>query len=196
MNLYYTYKVTFPGFKWFYYGYHKDNGKNYYGSPVTHKWIWDFYECEVQILEWFPSVEEAQMLEKRLIRPFLRDPNCLNENCGGLISREALVRGSKKAILITNEWWKGQDPKRRSAVASKAGKVGGRKNVESGNLARARSFRDQQEHSEWGKKLANITNSLLYLCPCCDKKCNIGGITRHLSAKSNSCSGEPIPYTR
>ena len=90
---FYTYRVTFPGFPWFYYGVHRDNGKPYFGSPVTHKWIWDFYECEVQILEWFNSWEEALAVEQRLIRPFLDHPNCLNEHCGGNLSPAACRRG-------------------------------------------------------------------------------------------------------
>jgi hypothetical protein len=55
---------------WYYYGYHKDNGKPYYGSPVTHKRIWDMYECEVQILEWFDDMSEAQIAESRIIKHF------------------------------------------------------------------------------------------------------------------------------
>lgn len=80
---------------WYYYGYHKDNGKPYCGSPVTHKRIWDMYECEVQILEWFDDMSEAQMAEGRIIKHFLNDPNCLNEHCGGFISLEARRRGGK-----------------------------------------------------------------------------------------------------
>ena len=90
---FYTYRVVFPGFPWFYYGVHRDNGKPYFGSPVTHKWIWDFYDCEIQILEWFESWEEATEVEKRLIRQFLHDPNCLNEHCGGNLSLVAVRRG-------------------------------------------------------------------------------------------------------
>lgn len=95
MRTYYTYKTTFPGMPWYYYGYHKDNGKPYFGSPVTHKRIWDMYECEVQILEWFENIYEAQIAESRIIRHFLNDPNCLNEHCGGFISLEARRRGGK-----------------------------------------------------------------------------------------------------
>ena len=93
---FYTYRISFPGFPWFYYGVHKDNGKPYFGSPVTHKWVWDFYECEIQILEFFATWEEALAVEQRLIRPFLRDPNCLNENCGGNLSFTACAKGRAK----------------------------------------------------------------------------------------------------
>lgn len=94
-KLFYTYKVTFPGLPWFYWGYHKKSDKPYYGSPSTHKWIWDFYDCEVQILEWFETREEALSVEQRIIRPFLDNPFCLNEACGGQPSEEARRRGGK-----------------------------------------------------------------------------------------------------
>jgi hypothetical protein len=105
----YTYKITFPGFPWFYYGAHRDNGKLYFGSPITHKWIWDFYDCEVQILEWFNSWEEASAIEQRLIRPFLNDPNCLNEHCGGSFGDAAIrksveTRRSKNIGFFTSEY--------------------------------------------------------------------------------------------
>ena len=103
MGRYYTYKITFPGFPWFYYGVHKDNGKPYFGSPKTHKWIWDYYECEVQILEWFDTMEEAHALEQRLIKTFLNHPDCLNERCGGNYSEAH----QKRAGLLCKEKSKG-----------------------------------------------------------------------------------------
>ena len=95
MGKFYTYKITFPGFKWYYYGYHKYDGKPYFGSPVTHKWVWDFYDCEVQILEWFENRDDAINAERRLIRPFLKDPDCLNEHCGGHFGDAALKKSLK-----------------------------------------------------------------------------------------------------
>ena len=78
------------------------------GSPITHKWMWDFYTPKKQILEVFPFTDEgwleAQEVEGRLIRPvFNIDKWCLNENCMGIYSLEQ---------------------------KSKAGKVGGKKIVE------------------------------------------------------------------
>ena len=126
MRRYYTYKITFPGFKWFYFGYHRHDGNHYTGSPITHKWIWDFYDCEVQILEWFSSAEQAQSVEKRLIKPFLNDPYCLNENCGGIISDEARSRGSKKAIQICIEHNRKSSPEEKFKRAQSGGLVGGK----------------------------------------------------------------------
>ena len=189
---FYTYRVTFPGFKWYYYGYHRDNGKPYFGSPVTHKWIWEFYDCEVQILEWFDTLEEALKAEYRLIRPFLSDPFCLNEHCGGFLSSEARRRGSVKAIQICIEHNRNLAPEERFRMAQAGGLVGGASNRESGHAANLYTYRDPQEHSDWGKQLASITNSSLYECPCCGKRCNIGGMMRHLKAKQNTCWGDPI----
>jgi hypothetical protein len=92
---YYTYKITFPGTPYFYWGYHKHSKKEYWGSPKTHKWVWTFYEPEKQILEWFEIREEAVAVEQRLIKPFLNDPNCLNEGCGPGFSSLVCSRGGK-----------------------------------------------------------------------------------------------------
>lgn len=100
MGRYYTYRITFPGFQWFYFGVHKDNGKPYFGSPKTHKWIWNYYDCEVQILEWFETAEEAHTLEQRLIRPFLNHPHCLNERCGGKYSDEHQKRAGNRSLEL------------------------------------------------------------------------------------------------
>lgn len=78
---------------WYYWGVHTDNGKPYFGSPRTHKWIWDFYDCEIQILERFETRKAAEEAETRLIRNTWDDPCCLNENCGGNISQEGRLRG-------------------------------------------------------------------------------------------------------
>ena len=93
---YYIYKITFPGMPWFYYGYHKKTDKKYFGSPKTNKWIWNFYECEVQILEWFDTMEEAIDVENRIIKYFIRDkkdPNCLNCHYGGYFPKWARDKG-------------------------------------------------------------------------------------------------------
>jgi hypothetical protein len=88
----YTYKVTFPGMPWFYFGVHTDKGEPYFGSPVTHRWKWKMYDHETQILEWFETRKEAEKVEDRIIRHFLNDPNCLNEHWGGGFSREVSRR--------------------------------------------------------------------------------------------------------
>jgi len=88
-----VYKITFEEIKYYYYGVHKEArfGEYYMGSPETHKWMWDFYTPQKQILQLFDYNDEgyyeALEIEKRLIFPvFNTDPYCLNESCGARIS--------------------------------------------------------------------------------------------------------------
>lgn len=99
----YTYKITFEEVPYYYYGSHteKKYEEYYMGSPVTHKWCWEFYTPKKQILEIFNSRECANDVENRLIKQFIIDPNCLNENCGGIISTEMCKKGAK--ILVENK---------------------------------------------------------------------------------------------
>jgi hypothetical protein len=99
----YTYKITFEEVPYYYYGVKKEEYYNqeYWGSPVTHKWCWELYTPEKQILELFDYTDEgyveAQGVEKRLIKPvYNTDRWCLNRNCGGLISPEMSSYGGKK----------------------------------------------------------------------------------------------------
>ena len=98
----YTYKITFEEIPHWYWGVHKEKRYNdgYMGSPVTHKWMWEFYTPKMQILELFPFTDEgwreANLVEDRLIKPDLNNPLCLNEGCGARVSREASQRGGYK----------------------------------------------------------------------------------------------------
>ena len=88
----YTYKITFEEVPYYYYGVKKEKyfNQKYFGSPVTHKWCWEFYTPKKQILEIFDYTDEgyckAFEVEKRLIKPVLNDKWCLNENVGGVMS--------------------------------------------------------------------------------------------------------------
>jgi len=90
----YTYKITFEEVPYYYYGVHieKKYEEYYMGSPYTNKWCWNFYTPKKQLLEIFDNTDEgyikAQEVEKRLIKPVLNDKWCLNENCGGKVSRK------------------------------------------------------------------------------------------------------------
>ena len=101
----YIYKITFEEVLYYYYGVHKEKRFNdyYMGSPVTHKWVWDFYTPKKQILQFFEFNDagwlEAQEIEKRIIRPFLNDKWCLNENVSGVMS----LQTRSKAGLKTKE---------------------------------------------------------------------------------------------
>jgi hypothetical protein len=105
----YTYKVTFEEIPYWYWGVHKEKkfGEFYIGSPKTHKWMWGFYTPKIQILEFFPNTEEgwkeANLVEKRLIKPDINNSLCLNENCGGFISLACASEGGKIAGKKTHE---------------------------------------------------------------------------------------------
>lgn len=99
----YTYKITFDEAPYYYYGVHKEKAFNekYWGSPITHKWIWDFYTPKKQILELFEYSDEgwlnANLVEDRLIKPFYQnDKWCLNESCGGSISLKVRKKTANK----------------------------------------------------------------------------------------------------
>jgi hypothetical protein len=96
----YTYKITFEEVPYYYYGSHIEKKYNeyYIGSPVTHKWCWELYTPKKQILEFFDTREKANSVENRLIKPFLNDPYCLNENCGGIVSIEMCKKGAKTLV--------------------------------------------------------------------------------------------------
>lgn len=97
----YTYKITFEETPNWYWGVHKEKRYNdgYMGSPVTHKWMWEFYTPKIQILELFPFTEEgwesALLLEERLIRPDLNNALCLNESIGLKGSLKSREKGRK-----------------------------------------------------------------------------------------------------
>ena len=99
----YTYKITFEEVPYYYYGVKKEKyyDQEYWGSPITHKWCWEFYTPKKQILQVFPYTNdgwvEAQEIEKRLIQPvYQNDAWCLNENCGGIISLDTMRKTGKK----------------------------------------------------------------------------------------------------
>jgi len=142
----YTYKVTFEEVPYWYWGVHKEAlfKDGYLGTPVTHKWMWEFYTPHLQILELFPNTEqgwkEAVKVEKRLIMPDLHNPLCLNEACGAFYSlrtlRSAASLGGKAAAQKKNEQGKSinslkaaeathskKDTDGKSIAAKKAGNV-------------------------------------------------------------------------
>jgi hypothetical protein len=95
----YIYKITFEEVPYYYYGVHKEKrfDEEYWGSPVTNRWCWELYTPEKQILELFDFWEEAQEVEKRLIKSvYNTDKWCLNKNCGGIISLDILKENGKK----------------------------------------------------------------------------------------------------
>ena len=119
----YTYKITFQDTPYFYFGSRTwKEGEDYWGSPVTYRWVWDTYEPEKQILEWFETREEANELECRLIRHFLNDPNCLNQHYGGgVYSTEAALKANKAAREKGVGWF---DPECQSRISRRRYELG------------------------------------------------------------------------
>ena len=105
----YIYKITFDEVLYYYYGVHKEKKFNeyYMGSPVTHKWCWELYTPKKQILQFFDFTDEgwleANKIEKRIIRPFLNDKWCLNENCGNIFSLTSCSKAGKMGGTKTYE---------------------------------------------------------------------------------------------
>lgn len=151
----YTYKITFEEVPYYYYGSHKEQKYNeyYMGSPITHKWCWDFYIPKKQILEYFGTRKEANIVENRLIKFVLNDPNCLNENCGGIISSDMCRKGiqnqiknniglysrSKEQIKIDGD--KGRETQKKlglgiysKEIRKKNGEKLGKRNIEMGHI--------------------------------------------------------------
>ena len=106
----YTYKITFEEVPYYYYGVHKEKvfGEEYWGSPRTNRWCWNFYTPKKQILEIFQYTNEgwikAQEIESRLIKQFFNDDKwCLNESCGGKFSLKILSENGKKGGAISGK---------------------------------------------------------------------------------------------
>jgi hypothetical protein len=105
---YFTYKITFKDLpKYFYFGRHKDVGKPYFGSPVTWKHLWDQFEPEIQILQWYESEEEVIKNEYAIIEATWKSQYSLNEHNGGGFSEEARCRGGKTSGCTNVEKRKG-----------------------------------------------------------------------------------------
>jgi hypothetical protein len=134
----YTYKITFEEVFYYYYGVKKERyfNEEYWGSPITHKWIWDFYTPKKQILEIFDYTDkgwiEAQEVEKKLIKPFYNiDEWCLNENVGGFVSLSSLSKLGKK-LYETKSGMFGRSQEKIKLDCIKGGKVSGERLYESG----------------------------------------------------------------
>jgi len=99
----YTYKITFVGSDYFYFGVHKEKffDEEYWGSPITHRAKWNEYVPQKEILKVFPSWEDARKAETELIKPHLNNPLCLNENCGGFYSLAVIREAGRKGGLKT-----------------------------------------------------------------------------------------------
>ncbi len=159
----YTYKVTFEEIPHWYWGVHKEKKYNdgYLGSPITHKWMWEFYTPKLTILEVFPNTgegwKEAQLVEKRLIHHDLGNPWCLNEHCGGEISLSICTRVGEENVAkgrgMFSPSYQGSDKHRQTGKESGA-KVGP-KNVEEKRGVFSDDYQGTVRHRETGRRSGN-----------------------------------------
>ena len=163
----YTYKITFIDTPYYYYGVHKERYFNeyYMGTPVTHKWCWEFYEAEKQILELFEYSDEGWLeaigIEVRLIKPvFNIDKWCLNANCARYISLDILRKTAKNNIenkigifaLSTEEL---------SKFGKKGGSIGGKVSGMNNKMNETGFFKlSKEERIENAKKGGNKCKEL------------------------------------
>jgi len=161
----YTYKITFEEVPYYYYGVHKEKKYNeyYMGSPKTNKWCWELYTPKKQILEIFNSREDADKVERRLIKPvYNTDKWCLNENCGGLFSLDTCSRAGKKGGNKNKENGTGIfkiSTEQRHENAKKAGRIGGKIVAENQRKNRI-CFYNSEFQSEMGKRGGKKTKEL------------------------------------
>jgi hypothetical protein len=159
----YTYRIKFENTPYFYWGVHKERrfGEEYLGSPVTNRWAWDFYYPEKEILEVFPYTDEGWVIagevERRLILPFLNDPNCLNEGCGRAVSLRVARENGKKVQVKLKEEKKGfynNDPEYLSARGIKNASKRTKEGLARGGSAalKSRIEKDPDHQSKAGKK--------------------------------------------
>ena len=215
----YTYKITFEEIPHFYFGVHKERKfeEEYWGSPVTHKWMWEFYTPRKQILEVFDRWEEAREIECRLILPSLNNPLCLNEAVGQSMSLSSRVKGGqtvtpKKAAAARSNLKKALaafTPEQRSEHGRKLWGEGiGLASIspdERVRISRANGvkvgqmFKDQkrgvcgippEEHSA---RMGN-TNKQKWKCPECDYVSNARWMNAHMLKEHNLSSNAKVKW--
>ncbi len=159
----YLYKITFEEVPYYYYGVHKEKvfNEEYWGTPITHKWCWEFYTPKKQILQLFDFTDEgwmkSQEVEKRLIKPFFNtDKWCLNESCGGNFSLEQKSKAGKMGGKISGK--KSKENKtgvcgRSKEQMSEDGRRGGQKIKELGLGIFSLSPEQRSENSKKAGKL-------------------------------------------
>lgn len=138
----YTYKITFEEVPYYYYGVKKEKyfNQEYWGSPKTHKWCWEFYTPKKQILQLFNYTDEGWLealeVEKRLIKSYyITDKWCLNENCGGVISLQVNRNTARKVgeeNKRLNRGIFGMSEEEKYIQRSNGGKISGNLSKENG----------------------------------------------------------------
>jgi len=189
----YTYKITFEEVPYYYYGVKKEKiyNEEYWGSPKTNKWCWEFYTPNKQILELFDYTEDgyikSQEVEKRLIKPVLNNKFCLNENVGGIFSLTSCSKagkiGGKKTTDIQRKNKTGFysiSEEERKKNGRKGGLIIGPKTgADNFKLKRGYCGRSKEQMSIDAKKGCSITNFQRWECLVTGFVANPGNLTRY-----------------
>ena len=189
----YTYKITFEEVPYYYYGVKKEKiyNEEYWGSPKTNKWCWEFYTPNKQILELFDYTEDgyikSQEVEKRLIKPVLNNKFCLNENVGGIFSLTSCSKagkiGGKKTTDIQRKNKTGFYSiceEERKKNGRKGGLIIGPKTgADNVKLKRGYCGRSKEQMSIDAKKGCSITNFQRWECLVTGFVANPGNLTRY-----------------
>lgn len=172
---FYTYKVTFKDLpRYFYYGRKKNDGKPYFGTPVTWKKLWEMFEPEIQVLQWYNTAEEADEAERAIIKATWSSPFSLNENCGGLFSETSVSKGG-----ISNT------PKQREARKKNADKMNSHPNTaEARKIAcvkggKSNTLKQQKARREAGLRNSKLLNSQRWMSLIDGHVSTAAGVARH-----------------
>jgi len=172
--------------------------------------MWVYYTPVLQVLEFFPCTEEgwkeAQTVEKRLIKPDLNNPLCLNENCGGILSLESCQKGAKvtlntlhsekdeqgrsvhgvNSVKNLEKIHDAKDDSGKSVHAVSAGKQTHREKDEFGRSVhglqsadRIHAQKDEQGRSVTAVKSMEKVNSQRFRCEVTGHVSNPGGLSRY-----------------
>jgi hypothetical protein len=186
----YLYKITFEEVPYYYYGVHKEKyfNEEYWGSPVTNKWCWEFYTPKKQILQFFDHKDEgwleAQEVEMRLIKPvFNTDKWCLNASCGRIFSLDVCRKNGRKVGAVTGQKTYelslgifGLSREQRHENSKKSGK----RCYELGLGIHGLTFEERSNNS---KKAVKKTNSQKWMCTETNHISNSGALANYQRAK-------------
>jgi len=94
----YVYRIDFEDGSW-YWGVRlcpentSPSEDGYSGSPVTHREKWEKDKFKKTVVKEFVDFGEASEYEVEMIKKDWQEKLCLNENCGGVISRSSCSKG-------------------------------------------------------------------------------------------------------
>jgi hypothetical protein len=190
----YTYKITFEEVPYYYYGMHEEKvyDEEYWGSPQTHKWMWDFYTPKKQILEIFDTRKDAYEIEKKLIKPSYRtDKNCLNECCAGVYSLDVCskagkIGGSISGKIVGKKCYENKvgihsfTSEEKSEAGRKGGRIGGKISAQKHIENKTGIFGLSSERkSEIAKIAGKKSNSQKWKCLVTGFVTNSGGLSHY-----------------